>query len=434
MYYFTSQTKKRRGAPKETNGMERKMSKTKFAVKFQKAAAVFAAVLVFAGMSFAGDSDKLINMLADKGIITSDEAQQLQKESGKTLSIPEWIQNIKFNADLRLRHQADWTGTSTRVRERLRLRFGFEANPVENMTAAFGLATGKTSGGADSDPASTNYSFQGFQKVPIFVDYAYLRYNIAGIVKINAGKVKNDMAFWNIRQLIWDTDINPDGVTVNVDRSLGKGFAFFGNAGWLFMNGDIGNGAEQPDVYVFQPGINYKTGNISVKAAMGYQQFNTKNRIPAVLAPGNANYLQGHTNLTNFQIIDPAVEVKAKEIIGRYGVTVFGEYIKNLDDSVYKTDREGGLYGITFGDDKIGKLADWNITLAGRYLMNCVIPAYLGYSDAYNGAPNARGYEISANFGLTKKAAVTLTYLDYKAINGPEDRASLMQFDLNYKF
>ncbi|MDR2192213.1 MAG: putative porin [Endomicrobium sp.] len=420
------------------------MKETRLEKKLQRAAAVLAAVVFFSGSVFAGEVDKLAQKLAEKGVISYGEAQQIITEtaeetrqltaSGANSLIPAWIQNVKFNADIRLRFQSDWNSSdNTRDRERLRLRFGFEARPVENLSAAFGLATGKTSGGADSEPTSTNYTFQGFGKAPIFVDYAYLQYDIAGMFKVNAGKLKAAMVTWNIKQLIWDTDINPEGVTVNFNRDLGGGLAIFGNAGWIFLNGDIRQGAGQPETYIFQPGITFSKGKISLKAALGYQQFVTKGR-NLFSTPGNANFLGGYTSSTNFSLINPGIEFKAKEVVGKYTIKVFSEYVKNIDDEVYKDNNEGGLFGFTFGDDKIEKLGDWNIGYAARYLMARAIPAYLGFSDAYGGAGNARGYEIGFNLGLTKKASLAISYLNYDVINGAENNKSLAQFDVSYKF
>jgi hypothetical protein len=414
------------------------------AAGLQKIVWAFGALMFFCGGAFAGEIDKLAAILAEKGIISYGQAQRIITEtneevrqrtaSGSNENIPSWIQNIKFGGDIRLRYQADYSPSdNTRSRERMRLRFGFEARPVENLTAAFGLATGKTSGGSDSEPTSTNFTFQGFGKAPIFIDYAYLQYDISGIGKLNAGKLKAAMVTWNIKQLIWDTDTSPEGITFNFNRDLGKGFGLFGNAGWIILNGDIRQGQNQPDAYIFQPGIRYSKGNISAKASLGYQQFNTKGRA-LFSTPGTPAYLGNYTATTDFRLINPGIEIKAKEVAGRYGITVFGEYVKNTDDSVYKDNNEGGLYGISFGDDKIGKFGDWNITFAGRYLMAVAIPSQLGFSDAYGGAPNARGYEIGLNFGLTKQASLAIAYLDYKNINGPEVEKSLAQFDISYKF
>ncbi|MDR1695105.1 MAG: putative porin [Endomicrobium sp.] len=409
--------------------------------QLQKVVLALTAAVFMSGAAFAGEVDKLASVLAEKGVITYGEAQRITTETGEDIkaqtasgtnpAIPAWVQNIKFSGDIRLRFQSDWSaGDNTRDRERMRLRFGFEARPVQNVTAAFGFATGKFGGvdGADAEPTSTNATFAGFNKLPIGIDYAYLSYDINNIGKISAGKIKSGMTAWNLKQLIWDGDINPDGVSFNMNKDLGKGFTFFGNAGWLIINGDVRRQAELADVYILQPGVTYKTGNIGIKAALGYQQFNTKGR--HITANNNIAF----NSATDYRLINPAVEASVSEVIGKYVVKVFGEYVKNTDDALYKNNNEGGLYGITFGDGKIGNRGDWNITYAGRYLMAGAVPAALSFSDAYGGAADVRGFEIGINYGLTKNTSFAFNYLSYDRINGAKDPRSLAQCDISYKF
>ena len=111
-------------------------------------------LLLTKAVSYAGEADMLTNKLAEKGIITYGEAQQLMTESeqearkklarGEVSAIPAWIQNISMNGDLRLRHQGDFDSSKSfpRVRERMRLRVGFSSRMKELMEAGFGIATG----------------------------------------------------------------------------------------------------------------------------------------------------------------------------------------------------------------------------------------------------------------------------------------------------
>ena len=410
------------------------------AVKFQKAVAVLAAVLVFAGTSFAGDMDKLINMLSDKGVITSSEAQQLI--AGQTDNVPAWVKNMKLSGDMRLRYQSDWADHGfTRDRMRLRLRFGVETNPIENMTAAFGLATGSMAtpagGGTvtDSNPATRNYTFEDFTKPTIMVDFAYVQYKIIDGIKISGGKVKNDMAVWNLRQLVWDGNINPDGFAANVNKKIDSSFDFFANAGWYTMgegNTTAGVSYLMPDVYIAQPGISYKSDLIAAKVAIAYQQFNTKGRM---IGNNLSLYFKPIINTVNYNIIDPSAEVKFKNLVGKYGVSVFGEYVKNINGDV-KNNAEGGLYGIGVGNDGVSKFGEWNLAVMGRYLMSNSVPNGLSFSDVYGGYIDngIRGYEINFNFGLVKNASAAINYLNYKNINGVQIDKSLIQLDLNYKF
>ncbi len=413
---------------------------------FQKAAAVLAAVMFLSGSVFAGEVDKLTSILAEKGLISYGEAQQIMTESsessrqltasGANPSLPAWIQNMTMKGDIRLRHQIDWNSSdNTRNRDRIRVRFGIETRPVESIKAAFGIASAAQVASGDKNPTSTNHTFQAFNKVPLFIDYAYLQYDPVNWFKVSGGKVKNGAQSWNPTDLIWDTDINPDGVAANFDKSVSSDINIFANAGWYVLNeGSKGN--LMPDVYIVQPGAAFKSGNILVKAGIGYQQFNTKNKAPygsnepASYLGDNASY----TNATNFQLLNPAVEVKLKEIIGSYGISFFYEYVKNMDNEIYKNNLEGRIFGINFGSDKIAELGTWQVKLMNRYLESYAIPLGLGDSDAYGGKPNSKGYEIIATLGLTKNLSCAVDYYQMEQINGDKNPKSLAQFDLIYKF
>ncbi len=94
-------------------------------------------------------------------------------------------------------------------RARFRLRFGFEKSwPDDDMMVGFRLASG-----ANSDPTTTNQTFAGFQKYPIWIDQAYARWTPKAVpgLSVTAGKMPNP---WETTDLVWDPDINPDGVWV----------------------------------------------------------------------------------------------------------------------------------------------------------------------------------------------------------------------------
>ena len=63
------------------------------------------------------------------------------------------------------------------------------------------------------DPTTTNQTFTGFQKYPIWIDQAYARWTpkCAPGLAVTAGKMPNP---WETTDLVWDPDINPDGVWV----------------------------------------------------------------------------------------------------------------------------------------------------------------------------------------------------------------------------
>ncbi len=269
----------------------------------------------------------------------------------------------------------------------MRLRIGLETKTSEKVKIAFGLASGAFAGSGDKNPTSTNYTFQGFNKAPIFIDYGYLQYSPFDFLTIAGGKVKNKMQVWNPSQLIWDNDINPDGISVNITKKIDEEIVFLGNLGWYTLN-ESKRGSKRPDVYILQPGLNYKIENFSAKIAVAYQQFNLKGKPFA--SNDTSNYL-GTTSLTDYKCLNPSLEFTFKNIIDNYSLSIYGDYVKNSDDSYYKEALEGSFYGITFGDEKISEFGKWQFKFAKRRLEQNAIPFGLGDSDAYNGRPNTQG-------------------------------------------
>ncbi|MDR2426126.1 MAG: putative porin [Endomicrobium sp.] len=408
-------------------------------MKFSKVVSVLVAAAFLSGTSFAGEVDKLANMLAEKGLISYGEAQQVVTEtkestrqltaSGLNPTLPAWIQNMSIKGDIRVRHQVDWDGANTRNRERLRLRFGIETRPVESIKAAFGIASGALGGSGDKNPTSTNHTFQSFNKVPLFIDYAYLQYDPVSCLKISGGKVKGGTHLWNPTDLIWDTDINPDGFAVNFNKSAGSKINIFANAGWYILN-EGRNGRIMPDTYIIQPGISFATGNFSAKFGLSYQQFNMKDR--EVVSNESGSYLL--PNDSDFRCINPGIELKLKEVIAGLTLGIFGDYVKNTDDTVHKNNLEGRVFGFQFGSDKIAEFGTWQIKAMNRYLEEYAVPLGLGDSDAYGGKGNSKGYEVILTLGIAKNLSFGFDYYQMEQIDGSKNPKSLAQFDLNYKF
>lgn len=406
-------------------------------MSFRKAVLMFAAVVFCTTAAFAGGIDSLANMLAEKGYLSSDEAQQLinsakeeSKPAEKKADMPKWIQNMEMKGDIRVRHQMDWSqNDNTRNRTRLRARFGVETKPFENVKAAFGVATGAQVADGDKNPTSTNHTFQSFNKAPLFLDYAYIQYEPVKSLKVSGGKLKNKTQVWNPTDLIWDGDINPDGFAVNFDKKINGQFSIFVNAGWYVLN-EARRGDLMPDAYIAQPGISFKKGKISAKAGLAYQQFNMKDR--PLVSNENGKYLTPCD--TDFRMINPSIELKMKDIVYGLGLSVFGDYVKNTDDSVHEKELEGRVFGLSFGTDKIAELGTWQVKIMNRYLEKYAIPLGLGDSDAYGGTGNSKGYEFIVTAGLTKNLSFAFDYYQMEQINGDKEPKSLAQFDLTYKF
>ncbi|MDD2523658.1 MAG: putative porin [Endomicrobiia bacterium] len=403
---------------------------------------VLGCAMMLSVKTFASGVDDLANLLAEQGVITYGQAQQIITESneqarqelasGKAKTAPAWVQNLTFKGDLRVRAQYDWSASDkVRIRERLRFRMGAETRPIDKLTVGFGFATGalSSSTGADSSSSSTNHTFQYMDKPNLFVDYAYIQYEPYNWIAVRGGKVKAKTQVWNSSDLIWDGDYNPDGLNATASTQLSESIKLTGNAG-LYTFGETRKGKDAADAYILQPVIEYKEGDIKVKAALAYQQFNFEGRNQTMLREasiGNVNY----------KIVNPSLSVDFSNVAGSYTLSLFGDMAQNIQSDLPKDSNgddqtKGYLAGLGFGHAKLDTFGTWNLKAMYRYLEAYAAPDKLGDSDAYGGSAG-KGFEIVANFGLTKALSLGIDYYQMTNINGDVPK-SLCQFDFVCKF
>ncbi|MCK9430951.1 MAG: putative porin, partial [Candidatus Omnitrophica bacterium] len=191
---------------------------------------IFCLMSVGVQASYAGEIDLLLQKLVEKGVLTGAEAQQVKTETqeqvkkeiaqGKFSSLPAWVQNIKFKGDLRLRYQNQHEKNNNDIQKdanigRVRMRLGMESKINDKVMAGIGIATGS------GDPRSTNISFGDYNsKKQIILDYAYGKYTPFPWLQLTGGKMLPGDVFWEPTDLVWDTDITPEGAAFGFKKTL----------------------------------------------------------------------------------------------------------------------------------------------------------------------------------------------------------------------
>ena len=129
-------------------------------------------------------------------------------------TVPDWLENVTWGGDLRLRYHYEHFGGSPipyrkdRHQGRFRLRIWAKKTWLEKqIEAGFRLASGSS-----NSPTSTNQSFDTtMSEKDVWIDRAYAKFKpktIKGLV-IVGGKMKNPLFHTNV---VWDSDVNPEGV------------------------------------------------------------------------------------------------------------------------------------------------------------------------------------------------------------------------------
>ena len=401
--------------------------------------------------SYAGEIDLLLQKLVDKGVLTGAEAQQVKIETqeqvkkdiatGKSASLPAWVQNIKLKGDLRLRYQTKVEKTANDASKdtnigRVRLRLGLEGKINEKLFAGVGIASGS------GDPRSTNISFGGYNsKKTVVLDYAYAKYSPLPWLKLVGGKMLLNDTLWEPSDLIWDTDITPEGAVLQFNKNLGPNTNLYLNTGALIVDTDTSSDNDAPMAYLIQPGVNYKfNDNLSLNGAFSLQAFqNVKNHTSSSYssATNTGNTTAGTSSYAHdYQMINPALEFSIKEPFKAFGLDVeslklYGEYVNNLAVS---KGASGFSCGFKLGNNKIEKWGDWQAKYVYAMLERDAVLDVLPDSDRYGGKTGIRSHEIELQFGLAKNTFIGFDVYRSWSIIGAKAPETLVQVDLNMKF
>jgi hypothetical protein len=390
----------------------------------------------------AAETDVLIDILEKKGILTPREANevlsevQIQKDKEKApakevessgFKLPKWVENTKVKGDFRFRYQyqdTDESGSESRDRWRMRWRFGLETEVNEWWKTAFRLASGS------GDPRSRNLTLTDtFETSNVQLDLAYAQFDPNKHWSLVAGKFKNPI--WNIKDLLWDSDINPEGIGVQfLDYKINQ-FDLFGTTGFYVLE-EFSSDTSDPWLGLIQAGAKVKfTDSLYLKFAGAFYSFQD--------LKGNSFDYSSGTNSTDIagNLMDDydAFGLDAELGFKLSGpvpfVGVFGQYV-NSDAS----DNDlGYLAGIKFGHKKVEKFGQWQVKYNYRRLEKDAWPDFLPDSDFYDGQTDVQGNEIEFTFGLAKNVTIGLDYYKSEQIDRePTIEEDLIQVDLVLKY
>jgi len=403
--------------------------------------------VVTARISYAGEVDILVRKLVEKGILTPGEAAEIaavakkeateetkQMREEKTTSLPQWAQNMKVKGDFRLRYQGEKRKASTeRHRGRMRLRVGVEAEPTDKVKVGFGLASG-----SDGDPRSTNQTFQdSFAKKPVWIDYAYAHYEAFPWMTLIGGRMKNPV--WEPGDLLWDTDINPEGIAIKLDHKITSSLEAFLNESFFILDESSAD-KNDPFVLVTQPGLAWEaTDKIKVKGAYSIYSFNqTKGRAYDWTGSTNTRTSTGANVLAyNYDTHGPSIAIDFAEPISILPIETAGLFAEYITNPHVQKDNDGFLAGMKFGSRKVAKRGDWQAKYMYRRLEKDAWLDFLPDSDSYSGRTGIRGHELAFEYGLLDNVIFGLDYYHTKniaSVEASERPENLLQADAVFKF
>ncbi len=392
-------------------------------------------------VAFAEDRKSLKELLFDKGMITKDEAADVQEAK-----VPKWVERITLSGDFRLRFESFMRDSYhlDRQRERFRLRFGPEIR-INDFVVGIRLASGT------GEQVSTNQSLDNlFSQKAIWIDRAYLKWQGADSrwLTLAGGKMANPFFTVYSTDAVWDDDLSPEGFAENFNLKPGN-LTLFLNVGQFVLDED---GTDNNDQWLFgeQVGVVLEPiKDVKTTLAAAYYDFTNTNKGnfgQTVCQSGNTPACAGtpatRTLLNDYNVLDVTAHVGLKA--GTIPLAVMGDFVKNLAQTTTNglaTGTHTGNVGYQAGFI-LGKASDpmtWEFAYFYKVLETDATVADLSDSDFGEGGTDRRGHIVWGAYNLTQYLQFKTKYFkttkeSQTGVPSSHDDIDRLQVDLVMKF
>jgi hypothetical protein len=337
------------------------------------------------------------------------------------LSAADWTEKVKVKGNLRFRYDMiDVEDMDTRNRLRIRARFGIEAEPTDFLDVGLQLASGS------GDPVSTN---QTLDDIRLDLAYFDLHSKRAPGLNIIGGKLKNPFHKPGKTELIWDSDLNPEGLVFKYAGGSDK-VEFFGNAG--FFSVEERSSDKNTHLFGIQGGVEISP----VTVGFSYYDYTDIQGFAPIFDDedpfGNTVFEDEDGNLYyayDYNLIEVFTELNFD--VNEFPIWLFGDFIQNTASGVIE--KQGWLVGT-----KLGKVKDpgsFEIRYLYRRVRNDAVLGIFNDSDFIGGGTDGKGHELGIDLQAAKSVMVAATYFinERRLTEGGEDFNRLL-LDFNFKF
>jgi hypothetical protein len=330
-------------------------------------------------------------------------------------------ERLSFSGDLRLRYETiDEDSAPSRERARYRARLAMTAKASDKVQVVLQLAS------AADDPVSRNVTFDGgFSADDIGFDLAYADWAPIDGMHVFAGKMRNPLYRAGGNGLIWDGDLNPEGLALHYEKGR-----FFGTVGHFWV--EERSTDDDSTLSAVQFGAHFKLGdNARLTAGVGYFAFsNTIGNQPFYDGSPKGNSVDAQLNYL-YEFKDTEVFAQFDTGIGDLPLQLFVHTTQNAEVDDQDT---GIVYGVKLGSAKND--GDWEVGLAWQDIEADAVIGTFSDSDFGGGGTDADGLLLKAKYAVNPNISLAASWFG-NSINVsslPEEDYDRLQLDVEFKF
>ena len=336
-----------------------------------------------------------------------------------------WAAKTQFKGDVRVRQETikidGQNNSQDKDRQRIRARLGAYTEINPQVSTGIRIATG-----GSNDARSTNQDLDGyFVKKDLWLDMGYIDYHPTALPNLHIIGGKMAQPWVSMGDIIWDSDINPEGLAATYSLPITKGFELFGSAGNYTLKDNIdGDGTQfKNDLRLNAAQLGAKFTPIdAIKITAGGSIYQYQNDKDSAALAVNGN------NTNRFRLLEGFGQMDFNGLA--VPLAVYGQYVKNnATDSDEDTGWLAGVKTKVFGFG-----LDYNYRDVQR---NAVVGAFTD-SDFANGTTGSRGHKLGVSYDIDKNFSVGATYFlteaDFAVANRRDADANTLQLDVLAKF
>lgn len=415
------------------------MKKSTIAIK-----TVLISTALAAASAASATDQELLDTLFQNGVLNKAQHEKLSKQEKQkqqtTASINpeiskamEWASRIKVGGDMRFRHENIDRDDATGVREsrqRIRARLKVAAKINDEVDVGFRLVT---AGGKTSSNQTIEGSFSGKD---IFFDRAYINWHpdFAKGVSLTFGKFAQPWYNVSSDGLIWDSDVNPEGVAIAYKTKVGPvnlkatgGYFILEDGDTLYGKAD-NNGFSQ-DLNMYHAGISASMKfNDKIKGTIGSNAYiYNKEEVNVVRNSSVNGGLRAGNSLENdgMEIYEVAGRVDIET--GLAPVFVYAQYAVNAEAK----SGEDTAWLAGFG----GKYGAFKMTYNYRDTQQNAVANTFNDSDFAASNIASRGHKVKLAYKISKNFSTSVAYLAAREYDNNNGRnTDTLQMDLKAKF
>ena len=289
--------------------------------------------------------------------------------------------------------------------------------------------------GTDASATNTNQDLDGsFTSKNLWLDLAYFDYTCGPVKGLNVfgGKFKNPFFRVGNSDLLFDTDVRPEGLGGTYKKSVNETMDFFSAFGAHWV--EERSTAAETSLWAVQGGLTCKVPQVeggSVTAGAGYFDYGN---VQGQTALGtSATNFRGNTSVGGVYESDYNIFQafgQAAFAVGGQPCKVFGDLL--INEAAESNEDTGYLVGASVG--KCKKPGSWQLAYNYRRLEADATVAAMVDSTIGGGGTNIRGHKFSAGYQVAKNIKLAANLMFAKRTRATTNDYNVFQFEGNFKF